>query len=69
MLCILLIRIVFYVVVMLLGRNNLTLSRGFVYVVPVTSSFAIKSLVLNYGNLPRIQIATDNIPKKFESHM
>jgi len=50
-------------VVTLLGRNSLTLSGGFVYVVPITSSFAIKSLVLNYGHLPIIQIATDNIPK------
>jgi hypothetical protein len=36
-----------------LGRNSLTLNGGFVYVVLVTSTFAIKSLVLNCGPMPR----------------
>jgi len=46
-----------------LGRNSLTLIGGFVNVVPVASTFAIKSLVLNCGSLPKIQTATDTIPK------
>ena len=33
------------------------------YVVPVTSEFAIKSVVLNCGLLPNIQTSTDTIPE------
>jgi len=62
-------QIVFYALVTPLGRNSLTLNGGFVYVVPVTSTFAIKISISKLWPSAKNTNSNRHYSKEFEPHM